>query len=312
MNYVKEFKEDLGTLSPVTRQKYGENIQRFIDFAKAEGENTRYVKPADLYRYTEHLTKSKASPNTIYAYLIAIRLFYRWMHERGYMETDIAARLKIPKRENIYQRGHLTIEQARQLIQTMPMVTLKEIRNYTIVTLMLQAGLRCVEVSRLNVENFKHERGVYFIEIIRKGHVFTERLGINQTIFDQYAYYLESRDDDVTESSPAFVTHQKNRNARLTPGRVGRIVNQVLIAAGLKNETITAHSLRHTAAVTAMELGLEIYDVRILLGHTSVKVTEIYQRSRDAQRLLENPISNRITSLFFPDKKDSESAKKDQ
>ena len=303
MNYVKEFLADMGALSAVTRKKYEEHIERFIDYANATGENTRHVTPADLYRYREFLISSELSANSVYGYLFAVRRFYSWMHEMGYMETNITHRLNIPKRENLYTRGHLTVDQARDLIRTMPQDSLIEKRNYTMVCLMLIAGLRCVEISRLNICNIKAENGIYFIEIIRKGHLFTERLGINKRMWDQLHAYLAARDDDRGDKSPAFVTHQKKRNARLTPDRVGRIIRSILISSGLKTEEITAHSLRHTAAVTALDMGVQIYDIKVLLGHSSVKITEMYQRSRDAERLLENPISDQISALLFGDEK---------
>lgn len=306
--YVDKFIADQGT-SVTTKQRYRESIVRFIDFCKATGENTRYITPSDVFRYRENLIKQELSPNSVYAYLQPLKLFFTWMYEMDFMKLNITANLSIPKRGNIYCRGHLSIDQVRHLLSTMPRGTVIDERNYAMVTLMLQAGLRCVEISRLNVENFREENGIYFIEITRKGRVFHERLGINRLMFEQFAYYLESRDDNYSEKSPAFVTHQRKRNARLTPLRVGRIINGVLMQAGLKVTTgnpISAHSLRHTCATLALDLGIDVYDIRILLGHSSVKITEIYQRSRDAERLIENPVLNRISALLFngtePDK----------
>lgn len=299
--YVDKFIADQGT-SFTTRQKYRENIVRFIDFCKATGENTRHITPADIFRYREYLIKQELSPNTVYAYLSPLKLFFSWMYEQDFMKVNITANLTIPKRGNIYCRGHLNIDQVRHLLSTMPRGTVIDERNYAMVTLMLQAGLRCVEISRLNIENFREENGIFFIQITRKGKVYHERLGINQLMFEQFAYYLESRDDNYSEKSPAFVTHQRKRNARLTPLRVGRIVNGILMQAGLKITTgnpISAHSLRHTCATLALDIGIDVYDIRILLGHSSVKITEMYQRSRDAERLLENPVLNRISALLF-------------
>lgn len=311
--YIDLFIANQGS-SASTKLSYKENIERFVDdFCKATGENTRYITSSDIFRYREYLVKQELSPNTVYAYLSPLKLFFTWMYEQDFMKVNITTKLKIPKRGNIYCRGHLNIDQVHHLLNNMPRGTVIDERNYAMITLMLQAGLRCVEISRLNIENFREENGIYFIEVTRKGREFHEQLGINRLMYEQFAYYLESRDDKYSQKSPAFVTHQRKRNARLTPLRVGRIVNGVLRQAGLKIMTgnpISAHSLRHTCATLALDLGIDIYDIRILFGHSSVKITEMYQRSRDAERLLENPVLNRISDLLFTSVKSDKNTEK--
>lgn len=291
------FLEDIGT-NELTKSKYDQHIRRFYNWSNAWGENIRHIKPADMFRYREYLISKKISGNSVYNYLQPIRRFYAWMKEMGHSD-DPTTKLIIPQRLSIHTRGHLTVDQARQLINAMPQETIIDIRNFTIVSLMLQSGMRCVEISRLRIADFKHEGGVYFIEITRKGHRTAEQLGINQIIYDQFARYLESRTDDYENNSPAFVTQQRKRNAALSPMRVSRLVNQVLRDTEMKSNTITAHSLRHTAANLLLDQGTNLYDIKILMGHKSIQTTEIYLRSRDAQRLLENPCSNILSSLLL-------------
>jgi integrase/recombinase XerC len=296
--YLELFLDDLG-VSQATKNKYGQNVRKYYNWSNAWGQNILHTRPADLYRYKEFLITKKLSGNYLYSCLQPLKAFFAWLNEMGHCGENPAIRLNIPKRTSIHTKGHLTVDQVRQLLSSLPKESVIDIRNFTIVALMLQSGIRSVEVSRLNIANFKHEDSLYFMEVIRKGHATSEQIGISQVMYEQFSYYLESRTDEYDNNSPAFVTQQRKRNARLSPVRVSRIVNQVLLEAGMKCRTITAHSLRHTAAVTLLDEGVNLYDIRILLGHRSIKTTEIYQRSKDAQRLLENPAANILTQLFM-------------
>jgi site-specific recombinase XerD len=62
----------------------------------------------------------------------------------------------------------------------------------------------------------------------------------------------------------------------LTPWGVDQVLQRVKEAAGITDVTVTAHKFRHTFARTWLERGGEVYSLSRLMGHSSVKVTEIY------------------------------------
>ena len=92
---------------------------------------------------------------------------------------------------------------------------------------------------------------------------------------------------------------------RMKDMSVSRHICQLMRNAGIESKKKTAHSLRHTAAVRAIEANVPIRQVQIMLGHTDVKTTELYIGSIDAEMRLRNPVVQVLEEIALNEKETS-------
>jgi site-specific recombinase XerD len=103
---------------------------------------------------------------------------------------------------------------------------------------------------------------------------------INTRAAEALNAYLETR-GPVSEDAPLFCGVDGRSRGRLSPRHVSRLVAGRLRAAGLKTATITAHSLRHTAATLAVQAGVSLSQVQGMMRHADPRTTARYVHLHD-------------------------------
>lgn len=293
---VSEFlsEQDVCKLSSET---YHRTLNVFINWM-VQNANIKNPTKADILRYKNNLVLSGKSVLTIDAYLKVLGLFFRWLEVKSY-HTDITKGTHKCRRYYGYRKGYLTADQASILLKSLPLKTLINKRNAAIINLMIRTGLRCIEVSRLSINDITVNQTGYALKIQRKGHIEKDCLmGISAKVYDPIECYLYDR-GELNNDDPLFLNHSANqKNKGLTSTAVGRIVMNELTKQGLKSKQITAHSLRHTAAALSIKNGVGLYEVSKMLGHTSIQTTQIYTSVIDAETLKINPACLSLDEVF--------------
>ncbi len=282
--------------NPRSRQTYKATLNRFIFFLKKSGRDIENVKRADVVDYKVKLINEGKSALTIDNYLASVRQFFKWMSENGY-HSNIAEGIKSPRRSRVFRKKYLTAAQVRKLLDVIPKNSVKGLRDFAIVSLMVRTGMRCIEISRINVEDVLTD-DVFCVNIQRKGRVEKEEsIGLTDKTIDALNDYLIKR--DLNGNPPLFVNHSiKANNQRIKSSHINRIVKGYMESIGLHGKKYSAHSLRHTAACNALLNGASIYDVKAMLGHTSVSTTEIYTDMIDEERRLVNAPGRKLDELY--------------
>lgn len=165
-------------------------------------------------------------------------------------------------------------------------------RDYCIITLLLNCGMRLSELIGINVQDidFFENR----IRILGKGN--KERIiYLNKACIDALESYLEIRNQNPKAvNEPALFI--SNRNNRISKRRVQQIVENTIKNAELDGKGFTTHKLRHTAATLMYQYGgADILTLKELLGHSSISTTEIYTHLDSEQvrsAVEENPLAN--------------------
>jgi integrase/recombinase XerC len=204
-----------------------EDIERYLD-ARPLGARARYTAISHLHR------------------------FYVWAIRNGHATVDPTEGIDRPRLPRGLPRP-ARLDDVELVIAGAPE------RMATVLTLMVDAGLRCCEVARLQWDDVDLAAGV----IVVRGKGDRDRMiGLTPRLAANLAAY-----NDV--SGPVFGRH-------VTPGRLSQLVNRQLRAGGVN---VTAHRLRHTFATRAYQL-LEgdLLALAQLLGHASVLNTQIYAR----------------------------------
>ena len=237
---------------------------------------------ADLIRYKKYLMDSR-EVTTVDSYLSSLKLFFKWMCSKNITE-DLAHGIKTTNKNRTHRKKSLSPEQAAMLLDSMKRDYIIRKRNFAIINLMLHTGMRCIEVVRLNYGDMDTLDLGYAIHIQRKGRNEKDAIiEISHTVADPVVEYLNDR-NIKSNDDPMFMSHCHNRDDnRITGIRIGRIVKSALIGAGITDKDITAHSLRHTAAQSAIRGNAELYEVQQMLGHKNPETTMIYLRELEKE-----------------------------
>ncbi|MDR2919703.1 MAG: site-specific integrase [Tannerella sp.] len=293
---IKDFTDNLD-IRPNSRDLYRRNLNAFAKWVVCSGRNIKALKRADILAYKNDLTNQCKSENTIESRLTTLRLFYDWCETIGEHE-NIAAAIRVRRKERSYRKGHLSAVQVTHLLNSIDQSSIKGLRDFAIINLMLRSGFRCVEVSRLRVcDIHRNDSGCYAM-IQRKGaNDRNKRIGLTEKILNPVFDYLQYRGVE-DESESVFMSHGYNGEKPITAKGIGVIVTKHLKSAGLYSKTITAHSLRHTAAVLMILNQVPIKEVQVMLGHRSTETTEIYLKSVEDEMRLINPAARALDNIF--------------
>jgi integrase/recombinase XerC len=240
--------------------------------------------------------KVNHKPTTVQAYLIAARLFFRWLESEG-LYPNIAEHVKGVKLDRDNKRDYFNADQIKSILNRIDRTTIQGRRDYAILALMVTCGLRTIEVSRANIADLRQLGGITILNIQGKKH--EERVDyvkVSATVESIIRASLADR-KTVKNTDPLFVSSSnKNTGERLTTRSISRIVKTHLVNAGFNSSTQTAHSLRHTAVTLALLAGKSIYETQEFARHADISTTTIYAHALDKA---ENTCAQAVTDSIF-------------
>ena len=273
-----------------TKKTYISILSRYINYL----EEKRIEKPREsaVMTYKDYLRKERHNSGaTLQLTNIVLRKFYRWTERLEYY-PNLAVDLISENVTPTFKRQALTIDEANLLLDYAAEESTKgivELRNYTFIYLILNIGLRTIEVSRADIEDIKKEGEFTYLYVQGKGHTDKDdpiRLDSNvQAVLEEY---ISKR---KVKEGPLFINHgHRKAKERITSKTVSICIKKCLKAVGLDSRDITAHSLRHTCATIAISKGASYEEVKQLLRHKNINTTMIYNHTV-------NKMNNRSQSL---------------
>ncbi len=243
----------------------------------------------DLYAFISYTAKERENHNYSRARKVAcLRSFFKYIYTKSkIIDTNPAVELEPPK-INSRQPIHLNIDESKTLLKSIS-GTYKE-RDYAILVLFLNCGLRLSELVSINIDNIDGD----VLRVIGKGN--KERtVYLNKACINAINDYLKVRKHDsvkMQDKNALFISQQNNR---ISPRTVQVIVKKYIKAAGLDDTKYSTHKLRHTAATLMYKHGnVDIRALQQILGHKSVATTQIYTHIDDERLRLAikaNPLS---------------------
>lgn len=228
--------------------------------------------------------------------LSAIRSLYRYLVNKcHYLAYNPTVDIDSPKKEKTLPKV-LTEEEAVRLLDAIEKDTESDFRarDYAIVTLFLNCGIRLSELVGINLTDIDSDFAS--LRVIGKGH--KERIvylnaSCRYALTDYLNIRLSRRYAHLNEKA-LFLSRLEQRISVKT---VQAMVYKYLKRAGLASKQYSVHKLRHTAATLMYQSGK--VDVRVLkeiLGHEQLNTTQIYTHvsNSDMEKAMsENPLSNR-------------------
>lgn len=217
--------------------------------------------------------------------LSAIKSFYKYLTVRTkQLAKNPVAELEYPKLRKSLPK-YLTMEQSAKLLQSVSGANEK--RDYAILMLFLNCGIRRSELVGLNISDVYEDR----IRVVGKGN--KERFVYFGTPCRKAidAYMDERNKKELTDNRALFGSRNGNR---ISVTAVHRLVEKALKQAGLDSTQYSAHKLRHTAATMMLSGGVDVKTVQEVLGHENLNTTQIYTHIENTELKIAaeaNPLS---------------------
>ncbi|MGZ8803086.1 MAG: tyrosine-type recombinase/integrase, partial [Mycobacterium sp.] len=242
----------------------------------------------DIIAWRQHmLTLRQLKAATINRRLEALRRLLRWAETSGAVAINVARDVRTVRLTCRRQPIGLTAAEVHALLRAAGQSSHGLARrNYALVQLMLQAGLRVGEVAALRRADITVRDRAGAVRV-RHGKGLKEReIPLNATARRALRQLL-APDLAVRPEDPVF---RSTRNEPMPVRSIQNAITSLVRRAGLKRSGISAHSLRHTFALAWLRQHPgQLVELAQLLGHESLDTTAIYTRasSEDLARGIE-------------------------
>lgn len=267
-----------------------------VDISRVDAEFMSRIKSEHIYAFLSYVADKRGNKAGARARkLTAIKSFYKYL-------TVITRRIKDNPAKDIDAPSQrpplpkfLSLEESIELLQAVkndPECKTRE-RDFAILTLFLNCGMRLSELVGLNLSDI--DREFTCVRVLGKGS--KERIiYLNDACREAILDYLPVRnlDTQIKDKNALFISSRQHN--RISKKTVQWLVKKYLGRAGLENKHYSTHKLRHTAATLMYRTGR--VDVRVLkdiLGHEQLNTTQIYTHVSDESMknaMKENPLSS--------------------
>lgn len=254
-----------------------------LDFIKT-------IKISDAYAFLSYCRNERGNDNAAISRKVStLRAFFKYLCVKmKQIPENPMEELESPKLKKSLPK-YLTLDESVQLLESIDGRD-KE-RDYAIITLFLNCGLRLSELCSLNYTDIKSDGT---LTVTGKGN--KERtIYLNEMCIDAVKDYMKVRPvDGVKDKNALFLSGRKNR---ISPKTVQHLVEKYIEKSGLGDRGFSTHKLRHTAATLMYQKGgVDVLLIKDILGHENLATTEIYTHIVDSQ--LKNAVeSNPLNKL---------------
>ncbi|WP_302674359.1 tyrosine recombinase XerC [uncultured Clostridium sp.] len=282
--FMKVYKNNINDLS----LEFGE-----IDISDIDEKFINTIKLTDIYAFLSFTEKERNNSTYARARKVAtLKSFYKFLYGKAKVIIDNPTleleSPKISKRHPVY----LTLEQSLQLLSSLDKSNINYYRDYCILTLFLNCGLRLSELCSIEINKIKNDT----LTIVGKGN--KERtIYLNDACVKSINDYLSKRDNSKVPEENKKYLFLSIRNKAINKRTVELLVKKHINTAEILDNNYTPHKLRHTAATLMYKHGnVDIRSLQNILGHENISTTQIYTHIDD-DKLREAVRSNPLSKL---------------
>lgn len=237
----------------------------------------RDIKISDAYAFLAYCRNDRNNDSAAVARKVSsIRAFFKYLHLKiKAIPENPMEELELPKKKKTLPK-YLTLDESVKLLESVDGRN-KE-RDYAILTIFLNCGLRLSELCSLNYNDIKSDNTMTV-----KGKGNKERtIYLNEMCIDAIKKYMKVRPvDGVKDKNALFLS---GRKSRISPKSVQHVVEKYIEKSGLGNRGFSTHKLRHTAATLMYQQGgVDVLLIKDILGHENLATTEIYTHIINSQ-----------------------------
>lgn len=212
-------------------------------------------------------------------YLNNLQEFFKWLAKREYIDNDPAAlAIELPKRESRLPKTILSHDEVEQILNAIDVNKALGIRARAIIETLYSTGIRASELCNIKYSDLNDSWGTV---IIRQGKGKKDRM---VPIGERALAWIQKYTDDVrprlamnSMEDPDDFIFLSAEGAVITKRHLGRVVRDSIKAANIGKKG-ACHLFRHTMATVLLENGADVRYIQAMLGHASLRTTEIYTR----------------------------------
>ncbi|WP_052947390.1 tyrosine-type recombinase/integrase [Aneurinibacillus tyrosinisolvens] len=272
-------------LTPRTIREYQMDLKLLIQvLQERKCVQWNQVTYRDLRHFLHHLQHVRHNSATARARKVSsVKGFFSFLYEEGLIDSNPSIRLRKPKLEKRLP-VYLSEDDCRRFIQVIQEHSHQRQRDLPIILLFLYTGIRLSELTGLDVQHVDlHSQTIRVYGKGRKERV----IPILSPLLRHLTAYLEYREqllgEDFFTFRPLFFTRRDQNWHRIHRRTVHEIFIKYSKLACIDQKHFSAHKLRHTFATLLYSQGVNLIELKQLLGHTSVSTTEIYTHTSSQQ-----------------------------
>jgi integrase/recombinase XerD len=253
-----------------------DSLEKTCSVTELEKVTVNHLRECVLYLLSPDY-KAVLSANTVRLYVRVWKVFFNWCYQEELLDVNPTSRLRSPKPEN-HVKQTFTSEQVQAILDSCDLSTEVGFRDYVIFSLMADTGLRLSEVASLEVDN------VYstYIKVRGKGRKERE-IGLHPEVSKLLWKYMNKYRRAGGDETALFLGHK----GPLKKYGIEDIIKRAKKRCGLDVSQFSAHIFRHTFSKQYIDHGGDVLRLSRELGHSDIKITEIYLRdfsSTDARK----------------------------
>jgi integrase/recombinase XerD len=258
-----------------TREEYQSDLEDLATFLKDRKIlSWSVVGLRDLQHFMADLDRRHLQPSSRNRKTYAIKTFFGFLHQAGYIRANPAGELippTIPQKERRFLR-----EEEYQALLAQAHAS----RDRAILEVFLQTGLRLSELTHLCVSDLdlprritKDPENVGFLKVRRKRGKEV-LLPLNWKVCEALSAWLTEREQWIGRESTEQALFVSKFRKVMTTRAIRFLVEKYLERAGISGASV--HTLRHTMATHYLAKGGDLKSVQEMLGHESLETTQIY------------------------------------
>ncbi len=242
----------------------------------------------DIYEYLYYCReKRNNNSRTIARKMSTLRIYFRYMTQRQHLlKSNPMENVETPSLPKTLPK-YLSLEESTELLASVA----GSRRDYAILTIFLNCGLRLAELISLNLNDIKNE----YVVITGKGNK-QRTIHLNPACKQAIEDYVQNErpKEGLKDPQALFISRNKSRISRRA---VQNLVEKNLKIAGLGDKHLSTHKLRHTAATLMHRHGhVDIRVLQEILGHENLGTTQIYTHV-DSESIKEASLNNPLSSV---------------
>ena len=253
---------------------YARDLRSFSAFLRKRGISAaNEARRDDIADYLGEEREKGRKSTTRARRTAAIRMFFKFLKERRYVNSNPAELLDAPKKTKALPKV-LAEEETFRMLDKIDGTDPRELRDRAMLEVMYGCGLRVSELCSLSLDDIIADGEL--LRILGKGS--KERVvPIGKSAGRALAAYLASARDVFTKGDPSVTTvFVTRRRTPFTRQAVFKLIKERALAADIPPGRISPHVLRHCFASHMLQHGADIRAIQELLGHADIGTTQVY------------------------------------